>query len=258
MIWHPYAETFPLLEGQELLAFEADLLASDGNRDPITFRVLVDVSTGLTRQYLDGRNRARSCLKLGLPLAELMVYVEDEEVKAYIDSKNLHRRHLTTDWRRGQVAELTQQGLSSRAIAAAVGCDPKTVLKDQKALEQQAAVDTGAAEAMPTSLPGKPLPEKVLGQDGKEHPRHKAAAEKPKPKKNGAQLFDWKLYGQEWWRVYRQIDNIKRAAKQHGPDLPQHEALQRMLCAFDDAFRKWFEQAIPGAKAPERTARAQR
>lgn len=251
MIWHPYAETFPLLEGQELEDFEADLLASQGNRDPITYRVLGDAGTGLTREYLDGRNRARSCLKLGLPLAELMVFVPDEEVRAYISSKNLHRRHLTAEWRRGQVAELTRQGLSSRAIAAAVGCDPKTVLKDQQAIAA-AAVDTGAAAAMPTSLPGKQLPEKVLGQDGKEHPRHKDRPEKPR--KNGSALFDWKSHYKLVQQLQRQVDAVKRAAKMR-EDTPERDALVKELYVWNERLLKWFDKVCAPAVAHRPPAR---
>lgn len=243
MLWHPYAETFPLMQGAEWEAFKADILASKGNNDPVMYRVMGDVGTGLWRQYLDGRNRARACQELQLPMHELQIYLEDGEVKAFIDSRNIHRRHLTAEWRRERVLTLSSEGLSTRAIAAQLGVSQSVVVKDQKVGEYE---NSGASE-MPTQLSGKPLPELVKGQDGKEYSREKTA--RAKPSRNGKELFDWKEHQKIFNAMYRQIDVVKRAARMKH-DSPRLEELQRMLLELDSRFRDWADQVLQPAMAP--------
>jgi IS30 family transposase len=49
-----------------------------------------------------------------------------------VDSQNLHRRHLTTEFRRQRVAELRAQGMSIRKIAETIGSPASTVQSDLK------------------------------------------------------------------------------------------------------------------------------
>lgn len=120
--FHPYANLFPLIEGQEFYDLAEDIRAN-GLHDPI---VLVPADGG--HQILDGRNRYRALCWL-VSTGELLgdtwgrwsgealtaawlsniddigLYCDgpvenDAEALAFVLSKNLNRRHLTDDQRR--------------------------------------------------------------------------------------------------------------------------------------------------------------
>jgi hypothetical protein len=135
--FHPLADLFPLMEGEEFDALVADIKAN-GLREPI---VLYE------DKILDGRNRYRACLAAKVephfmhPLVrpknrnkELAVI--DDPV-AYVISKNIHRRHLTAKERRVLIAKLiaAQPEKSDRQIAKQVKADHKTVAKARKEAE---------------------------------------------------------------------------------------------------------------------------
>ena len=95
---HPLAELFPILVGEELRAL-ADDIKAHGLREPLL--VLGD-------QLIDGRNRAAACELAGVE-PRIEEYTGDPAaIPALIISKNLHRRHLTTDQRAAIAAELTK------------------------------------------------------------------------------------------------------------------------------------------------------
>jgi len=85
--FHPIAEIFPLLEGPEFADLVADI-AEYGQHEPIW------LYEGL---ILDGRNRYRACVELGLK-PETCEYQGDDP-EAYVISMNLHRRHLNESQR---------------------------------------------------------------------------------------------------------------------------------------------------------------
>lgn len=85
---HPAARIFPPMSGEEFTALVADIKAH-GQREPI---VLHDGA------ILDGRNRYRACLQLGIE-PRTMVWDHDGTPEAYVVSKNLHRRHLNANQR---------------------------------------------------------------------------------------------------------------------------------------------------------------
>jgi N6-adenosine-specific RNA methylase IME4 len=79
---HPAADVFPLLEGDEFEALLFDI-RDQGLRSPIW------LTSG---QVLDGRNRLRACLELGVtPVFETY---EGSEPMAFVWSQNFCRRHL--------------------------------------------------------------------------------------------------------------------------------------------------------------------
>jgi ParB-like chromosome segregation protein Spo0J len=82
LTFHPLADIFPLLEGEEFDALVADIQAS-GLHEPI--RLYED-------QILDGRNRYRACQALGLDCAT-QLYTGDDPV-GFVISRNVRRRHL--------------------------------------------------------------------------------------------------------------------------------------------------------------------
>ena len=182
MKWHPYAENYPLLEGDEYVAFMKDIDAR-GVHEAVKYRMVNG-----DREYLDGRNRARVCEDLKIECPEECVEVADDQVAAFIDSLNLHRRHLTKEQRQARVGILRAQGEGLRGIADKLGVHHSTVAQDVANIEDRSGV-------------GNPTPETVVGRDGKKYKARTAARRtgKPTPKKpttaveaNGesAQLLD--------------------------------------------------------------------
>jgi hypothetical protein len=164
MKFHPYAETYPLLEGEEYETFKNDI-ADRGVREPVKFRIVNG-----KKQGLDGRNRLRACAELGISCPEEKVSVEDAEVETYIDSLNLHRRHLTREERQERVLRMRERGHSLRHIAAAVGASPATVLKDITDAEASAGVQFQTPEnGQPSTMSSKT----IAGRDGKTYSRKK-------------------------------------------------------------------------------------
>jgi hypothetical protein len=158
MRWHPYAETFPLIVGQPWDDFLGDIQKAGGNDDPVKYRMVRG-----RREYLDGRNRVRACKTLGIQFKEEEVYVPDDEVEDYIRRRNLHRRHLTIEERRAEVARRRSGGESIRTIAEAVGASPATVHRDIEANETP-------APGVPHETPGSEKNGTVAGKDGKTYP----------------------------------------------------------------------------------------
>lgn len=125
MDWHPYAEKFPLMEGEPWEAFKASILASQGNDTPIITR-RVDGKL----QGIDGRNRFRACEELGIEPKVVVVNLKDEEVRGYILRRNLHRRHLAPEVRAALAQELREEGLKVEEIAQELGASRATIYRD--------------------------------------------------------------------------------------------------------------------------------
>ena len=85
--FHPLANLFPLLEGQEFDDLVADIL-KNGLREPITL---------LGSRILDGRNRYRACLKAGVEVRHREFH--GDNAAALVVSMNLHRRQLNESQR---------------------------------------------------------------------------------------------------------------------------------------------------------------
>ena len=84
--FHPLANVFPLLEGEEFDRFVEDI-KRNGLREPI-------VKTPDNR-ILDGRNRYRACLKAGVEPRFETIQEPPEKWLGFVISKNIRRRHLT-------------------------------------------------------------------------------------------------------------------------------------------------------------------
>lgn len=85
---HPAANLFPLITGEDFEALKADIRAN-GQLEPIwTYQ----------GQILDGRNRYRACVDLGLePLTR--EWSGEGSLVQFVLSLNLHRRHLSSSQR---------------------------------------------------------------------------------------------------------------------------------------------------------------
>ena len=113
--FHPVANIFPLMDGDDYTALVADI-AEHGQREPIWLH---------DGMILDGRNRYRACMDLGL-VPETQEYTGDD-THAFVVSLNLHRRHLTREQRNEVIRNLRSNGMTLQKIADAVGVAIGTV-----------------------------------------------------------------------------------------------------------------------------------
>jgi hypothetical protein len=139
--FHPLADAYPLMSEADL-ADLAQSIRANGQREPIYL---------LGDDILDGRNREAACERAGVePWYESYAGpTDDDSLRAFIEDKNEHRRHLTPDFlsqrraeRIARVAEKRRAGKSTREIAEAEGVSQPQVLRDL-----QTAIDTGVSIA---------------------------------------------------------------------------------------------------------------
>lgn len=99
MDFHPLADTFPLLDGDEFQSL-ADDIREHGLREGIWL---------YESQILDGRNRYRACIEAGED-AYYRTYDGDDPL-AFVVSLNLKRRHLNESQRAMVAAKIAQWGV---------------------------------------------------------------------------------------------------------------------------------------------------
>ena len=150
---HPYAARYPLIADPEQQAL-ADDIREHGQREPIVM---------LDGVLIDGRNRWLACALAGVePKTHEYDEATDGPIEDFIDSVNLHRRHLTVEQRAmagarvlerlaaagrarrsenlKQVAapsEEVKKATSERSIETAAriaGCSPNSIKAAQKVL----------------------------------------------------------------------------------------------------------------------------
>jgi ParB-like chromosome segregation protein Spo0J len=119
--FHPLAELFPLIEGQEF-----DVLVADVRQNGIIVPI-----TRHEGKILDGRNRYRAAKAAGHALAarDFRDLAPGLDPKAFVISANIARRQLTSKQKREFIAKQidAQPDASDRAIAKLCCVDPKTV-----------------------------------------------------------------------------------------------------------------------------------
>jgi N6-adenosine-specific RNA methylase IME4/ParB-like chromosome segregation protein Spo0J len=149
LLFHPIADCFPLIEGEEFSEFVADIMAN-GVREPV---VLYE------GMILDGRNRYRASQIAGVD-CPLQTYSGNDPV-GFVVSLNLRRRHLNEGQRAwvaaklanlsdGQRASQICEGAVTREQAAKLlnvserSVDNARVVRDRGAPELQDKVARGA------------------------------------------------------------------------------------------------------------------
>jgi hypothetical protein len=85
--FHPFADIFPLLEGEAFAAFVENVKANDLLESIVVFK----------GKILDGRNRYRACLEAGIE-PDFVDNSGDDPLNDVL-SWNLHRRHLNESQR---------------------------------------------------------------------------------------------------------------------------------------------------------------
>jgi ParB-like chromosome segregation protein Spo0J len=132
--FHPLANLFPLMEGEEFDALVADIKAN-GLHYPI---VLYD------GKILDGRNRYRACLAAGFEPAVRNGDNWIGDPASFVISRNIRRRHLTAEQKRDLIARLLKAApeKSDRQIAETVKASPTFVGKVRAQKETSGDVST--------------------------------------------------------------------------------------------------------------------
>jgi hypothetical protein len=126
--FHPLADIFPLMEGEEFDALVADIKANRLQDKIVLYEGMI----------LDGRNRYRALRALGASPEEIREQVcvtpscidaHHGGPAAYVISANIHRRHLTAEQKRDLIAKLVaaQPEKSDRQIAKEAKASPTTV-----------------------------------------------------------------------------------------------------------------------------------
>jgi ParB-like chromosome segregation protein Spo0J len=116
--FHEAANLFPLMSEQMLSELAADIVAH-GMREPIWRH--------RDGGIIDGRNRWLACAKVGVECRHRTYEKGDETIFPFVVSKNLHRRHLTTDQRAAIAADIANlgEGRPSKATAIAAVSQPE-------------------------------------------------------------------------------------------------------------------------------------
>ncbi len=157
--FHSLANIDPMIEGADFAALVEDIRTHRLNEPIVLYQ----------GKILDGRNRARACAEAGVePHYKEMAFGSDAEAKAFLDSANLHRRHLTPKQKRDRIAARLKADptQSDRQIAKQTGASHPHVAKVRHELEQSGAVETVTA---------------VTGSDKRQQPRQRSKPAKAKP-----------------------------------------------------------------------------
>lgn len=183
--FHPLADIFPLIEGQDFADLVADV-RTHGLREPV---ILLD------RKILDGRNRYRACVAAGLLsesidtlTAPMVKYFRQyappgsappphDELVAFVISKNLRRRQMNDDQRRmvaarlvnlkpgrpsdeqpSQIANISRDSAARLLTSDVAGIDRARTVISHAAPEVIAAVDEGKVSvAAAAELAAQPI-----------------------------------------------------------------------------------------------------
>jgi len=169
--FHPLADMFPLIEGKDFDDLVADI-KQNGLREEISFVLEKDgreVEKGGREVIVDGRNRYRACLKAGVtPMFRRVRFNGDDGLRAFIISKNITRRHLTTEQKRELIEKLLKAdpNKSDTAIGKQAKVSKNTVAKARKKMEGRGQLDHV---------------EKRTDSKGRSQPATKAKAKLPVP-----------------------------------------------------------------------------
>lgn len=152
-----------------------DRATEDALRESINrWGVIVPVVIDQNGQVIDGHHRQRIANALGVDYGVQQIEVgSEDDARAIAATLNTDRRHMDIDQRRAIVAHLREQGHSLRAIAGAVGVDPKTVSKDLSIVDPSTmpeTIRTSDGRTYPATRPAREVQsgDTVIDDDGQE------------------------------------------------------------------------------------------
>jgi hypothetical protein len=159
--FHPLADIFPLMEGDDFEALVGDMKRR-GFRPQFPIIIFED-------QNLDGRNRARAAEKAGIEPVYTEFRGTTQEAERFVIQANIHRRHLTASQKRDLLKKLLKKNpeQSDRSLGKITRLDGKTVAIERRRMEATAEI---------------PQLEKTVGKDGKSRKR---------PAKPNSEIIAW-------------------------------------------------------------------
>lgn len=139
MKFHPFADIFPLIEGDDFTALVADIKAHGLREKVVTYR----------GQILDGRNRFLACQRAKVKPGFRAFSGDDAAALAFVVSVNVHRRHLTESQRAmaaARIATLPKGANQHASIEAPSQKEAAETLKVGRASVQRAkeVIDHGS------------------------------------------------------------------------------------------------------------------
>jgi ParB-like chromosome segregation protein Spo0J len=168
---HPSAELFPAMSEEELAEL-ADDIKLNGLREPVW--VHQDGS------IIDGRNRYLACERAGI-VPNCKVYPgDDESILAFVVSRNLHRRHLTTAQKAAIAAELSNRKRGDTLKQGSEASREASGVSDAEAAKLMGVSEASVERAKALKRDAPDLHTKV--KDGKMKPAEaRREAEKRRP-----------------------------------------------------------------------------
>lgn len=170
----------------------------------------------VTREISRHLNAMADAMDLVLPLIgdaltrRAWVALGYESPAAYVAQefgRSLER--LPVGARRGVVHELTEAGMSTRAIASVVGVDQATVVRDRAAGDAHASPAPSTPEPTAATPSGLPRAEAITGMDGKTYRRPTPNEQEPKPARDP--LTD--LFFKDTYDVHRLAERLRNRTR---------------------------------------------
>ena len=126
---HPAAELFPLMKETDPEGFRE--LVEDIKKNGLAEPIIFCADPNLGRCVLDGRNRLDAIDLLGPMKVSCEELEKEKDPYAYVISKNIQRRHLTTEQKSDLIVKVlkAKPEVSNLQIAKQIKVDDKTVAK---------------------------------------------------------------------------------------------------------------------------------
>ena len=219
--FHPLADIFPLMEGEEFDALVADIKANGLHERIILHEGMI----------LDGRNRYRALLAAGLDPANANTLTIDgakhvDDPVAFVISANIHRRHLTPEQKREIIAKLikAQPEKSNRQIAATAKASHHTVEAVRTKMEGRGQI-AHVSERTDTRGRKQPAKKSPKGADRKQPA--------PKPVKHDARIISPELGERVGRLAYRLIRLDRELARELADLILQRGVAERLWADLD-------------------------
>lgn len=156
MRFHPFADIFPLMEGDDFAGLVADVKAHGLREKVVTYR----------GQILDGRNRFLACQRAKVKPQFRVFSGNDADALAYVVSSNVHRRHLDASQRALAAARIESAihggdrksdqdanlHLDRSTVAESMSVSPRSVASARKVIDAGSKALVHAVEAGEVSV----------------------------------------------------------------------------------------------------------